>query len=116
MIIEDLKRLLDIFEDEVPDPQSNRLVWTFCNEKAKWFEANGLHSELRSLNLKAIKHGDLVKESQYCFEEAIAETLYNLTKPEDPFDPESPYWIIKNALSLAKELDLPTDKIINTLG
>lgn len=39
--------------------------------------------------------------------------LWNLTKSNAPFDPDSPYWVIKNALCLAKELNLPTDNIVD---
>lgn len=41
-----------------------------------------------------------------------AKTLFNLTRPSAPFDPDSPYWVIKNALSLAKALDIPSEKVI----
>lgn len=47
------------------------------------------------------------------FEEAIAKTLFNLTKSNAPFDPDSPYWVIKNALSLAKILDIPTKEVVD---
>ena len=112
MIIEEMKSLLDLFENEVPDQETNRLVWRFCDEKNKWIKAHGLHSTLRDRNLKAIKQGDKIKECQYCFEEVIAKTLFNLTRSEAPFDPDSPYWIIKNALSLAKVLGMPSEKVV----
>jgi hypothetical protein len=28
-----MKALLDLFEEKVPDKESNRLVWRFCDEK-----------------------------------------------------------------------------------
>jgi hypothetical protein len=111
MIIEEIKLLLDLFENEVPDKESNRLVWKFCNEKHRWIKAHGLHSTLRDRNLKAIEQSNHAKECQYCFEEVIAKTLYNLTRAEAPFDPDSPYWVIKNALSLAKTLNIPAEKV-----
>ena len=111
-IIEEMELLLDLFESAVPDRESNRLVWKFCNEKHRWIKAHGLHSTLRDRNLKAIKQGDKIKETQYCFEEVIAKTLFNLTRSEAPFDPDSPYWVIKNALSLAKALKIPQEKVV----
>ncbi len=102
MIISEMKALLDLFENKVQDKESNRLVWQFCNEKQKWIKAHGLHSTIRERNLKAIKQNNKAKECQYCFEEVVAKTLFNLTKSNAPFDPDSPYWVIKNALALAK--------------
>lgn len=116
MIIEDIKKMLDLFENKVPDHDSNRLVWKFCNEKQKWMKAHGLHSTLRDRNLKAIKNGNKAKECQYRFEEVIAKTLFNLTYPTAPFDSDSPYWVIKNALELAIMLDVPTEHVVNIVA
>jgi len=112
MIIVEIKSLLDLFESKVPDKDSNRLVWMFCDEKQRWIKAHGLHSTLRDRNLKAIKNGDKVKEAQYCFEEVIAKTLFNLTRSTVPFDPDSPYWVIKNAFLLAKALEISSEKVV----
>ena len=111
MIIAEIKALLDLFENKVPDNESNRLVRRFCNEKQKWIKAHGLHSTISDRNLKAIKQGNKAKECQYCFEEVIAKTLFNLTRSSAPFDPDSPYWVIKNALILAKEVGVPVEEI-----
>lgn len=112
MIIEEIKLLLDLFENEVPDKDSNRLVWKFCDEKHRWIKAHGLHSTLRDRNVKASKQGNLIKEAQYCFEEVVSKTLFNLTKSSAPFDPDSPYWVIKNAFALAKALNIPSEKVV----
>lgn len=112
MIITEIKLLLDLFESKVPDKDSNRLVWKFCDEKERWINAHGLHSTIRERSLKAIKQGNKIKEAQYRFEEVVAKTLFNLTKATAPFDAGSPYWIIKNALVLAKALDIPTEKVV----
>ncbi|WP_339074629.1 hypothetical protein [Teredinibacter turnerae] len=116
MIVDEIKSLLDLFENEVPDRESNRLVKMFCDDKSRWYKAHGLHSTLRDRSLKAIKQGDKVKESQYFFEEVIAKTLYNLTRSSAPFDPDSPYWVIKNALVLAKILDIPSERVIEIVA
>jgi len=116
MIIAEIKALLDLFEQKVPDRETNRLVWKFCNEKARWENAHGLHSTLRDRNLRAIKEGHKIKECQYCFEEVIAKTLFNLTRSSAPFDPDAPYWIIKNALTLAKALGIPTEEVVSIVA
>jgi hypothetical protein len=116
MIVTELKALLDLFEDKVPDKESNRLVWQFCNQKEKWIKAHGLHSTIRDRNLKAIKQRNKAKECQYCFEEVIAKTLFNLTRSSAPFDPDSPYWVIKNALILAKEIGVSVGEVANIVA
>lgn len=116
MIIAEIKALLDLFEDKVPDKESNRLVRRFCDEKEKWLKADGLHSTLRDRNLKTIKQGNKAKECQYCFEEVIAKTLFNLTRSCAPFDPDSPYWVIKNALVLAKAVGVPVEEVVDIVA
>lgn len=116
MIIEEMKELLDLFEEFVPDKESNRLVWRFCDEKHKWINAHGLHSTLRDRNLKAIKQRNKAKECQYCFEEVIAKTLFNLTRSSAPFDPDLPYWVLKNALVLAKEVGVPVESVVDVVA
>jgi hypothetical protein len=116
MVITEIKALLDLFEEKVPDHESNRLVWKFCDEKQKWIKAHGLHSTLRDRNLKAIKQGNKIKECQYCFEEVIAKTLFNLTMSSAPFDPDSPYWVIKNALALAQKIGVPTEEVVRIVA
>lgn len=115
MMITEIKSLLDLFEFSVPDKNSNRLVWKFCNEKHRWIKAHGLHSTLRDRNSRAIKRGDTVKQAQYRFEEVVAKTLFNLTKSPAPFDPDSPYWVIKHALSLAISLGIPPEKVVELI-
>lgn len=116
MIVNEMKAMLDLFENHVPDRDSNRLVWKFCDEKERWIKAHGLHSTLRDRNLGAIRKGDKVRECQYCFEEVIAKTLFNLTYPDAPFDADSPYWVIKCALRLAKELNIPSNKVVEIVA
>jgi len=116
MIVEEIKSLLNLFEEHVPDKETNRLVWQFCNDKSKWIKAHGLHSTLRDRNLKAIKTGNKAKECQHYFEEVVAKTLYNLTRSDAPFDPDSPYWVIKNAIRLAQELNVPINKVVEIVS
>ena len=110
--INDMKLLLDMFEEHVPDHDSNRLIAMFLRDKSRWYKAHGLFTTIRQRNLKAIKTGNKAKECQYNFEEVCAKTIFNLTRPQAPFDPDSPYWIIKNALALSERLGLPSDHVV----
>lgn len=115
MIIEEIQLLLDLFEPHVLDKDSNRLVWKFYEEKHRWYKAHELFTIIRDRNLKAIKQKNAQKEAQYHFEEVCVKTLFNLTKPSVPFDPDSPYWVIKNALSLAVTLNIPSERVIEII-
>ena len=44
--------------------------------------------------------------------EVIAKTLFNLTRPTAPFDLDSPYWVIKNAIALADILNMPSEQVV----
>lgn len=98
MIIDEIKLLLDLFEGDVPDRESNRLVWKFRDKKQRWIKAHGLYSTLRDRNIKAIKQGDKLRECQYCFEELVAKAPFNLTRDSAAFDPESPLGLLKMRL------------------
>ena len=115
-VIEEILLLLDLFEASVSDVDSNRLVWKFCNEKHRWVKAHGLFSTIRDRTVKAEKDGNKVKEAQYLFEESVAKLLHNLTNSTAPFDADSPYWIIKNALALARELDIAEQSVIDIVA
>jgi len=114
--VADIQELLNLFKDVVPDKESNRMVNKFACDKAKWYDAHGLFNTIRDRNLRAIKENNKVKECQYCFEEVCAQTLYNIIRPTAPFDPDSPYWVIKNALALAKALNIPTEEVVNIVA
>ena len=112
-IVDEMLLLLDLFDPIVPDKESNRLLHKYCMEKHRWEKAHGLHSTIRDRTNKANKNGNTVREAQYLFEESVAKTLYNLTRSSAPFDPDSPYWVLKNALRLGKELNVPVQNIVD---
>ena len=82
----------------------------------EWHKAHNLFGRIRLKNLAAAKAGDLPREAQYCFEEACAKTLYNLTQSAAPFDQGSPEWIGPNAMSLSRHLGLPDAEVTARLG
>jgi hypothetical protein len=85
----------------VPDPETNSWVIELVKDRRCWHTAHAVCDRVRRRNLEAIERKDHVAECQYCFEEVCLKSLYNETSPRDPFDADSPYWIIKNAIALA---------------
>jgi len=114
-IIEEIQLLLDLFEHHVPDHSSNREVWQYCQDKNKWLNANTLFSNIRNKTLISENVSE-VAQAQYLFEECIAKTLFNFAHSDTPYDLDAPYWIIKNALTLAKLIDIPVDNIIEIIA
>ena len=114
--VAEIQELLLYLQDKVPDKESNRYAQKFVNETDRWSSANNLLESVQKLRIAAMKVGDKEKECQYAFEEACAKTLYNITGPDNPYDPDSPYWVIKNALILTKVIGASVDKVVNIVA
>ena len=54
-------------------------------------------------------------EAQYIFEEVCAKTLYNLANAAAPFDADSPYWIVPNAIALARLLNIDDAEVLRVV-
>ena len=119
-MIEDIINLLNLFHDKVPDKESNRKTLALVENKEQWCNAHDYFGELRTKTLKAEKKKDSIEEQQYLFEEICAKSIYNMycyaNDEGVPFDPDSPHWIIKNALSLAYKLGLTAEDVLNIVS
>lgn len=119
-MIEDIIALLHLFQEKSPDKDTNKIVLGLAENKEQWKNAHDIFSTIREKNLKAIENKENIKESQYCFEEVCAKSIFNIycySFGEDgQFDPDSPYWLIKNALSFAYSLGLPKEEVINIVA
>ena len=119
-MIEDIFKLLVLFQGIVPDKQSNQDLMALVQNTDQWGNAHDLFDSIRTKTLKAEKKKDRLQSLQYLFEEACAKSIYNTYcysyEEDGQFDPDSPHWIIKNALNLAYELGLETDKVLNIVA
>jgi hypothetical protein len=66
---------------------------------------------IRDKTLAAERRKDERADCQYLFEEACAKTIFSLTDTDAPFDADSPYWIVPNALSLARRMSIDESEI-----
>ncbi|PTQ85895.1 hypothetical protein [Agitococcus lubricus] len=114
-IIIDIKRLLIIFEPYCAEKET--LVWLqqAIDNKSKWIKAHNIFSQIREKLLKSEKFDNQRLISQYLFEEVCAKTLYNLSGQSAPFDLDSPYWILPNALRLANNLGLDQNVVLSCI-
>ena len=105
-ILDDMLCLIDLFEPHCEDLSTLTKLKDMVGESNRWPQAHGLFQEIRQKNLKAIKSENRLAECQYCFEEICAKTLFNMSRSNAPFDPDSPYWIIPNALSFGRAIGI----------
>jgi len=108
----DILALLQLFRDRVPDKETHEWVAELVVERDRWRSGHEIFDRIRSRNLEAIDALDKSRECQYCFEEICLQSLYNATSPFDPFDSCSPYWVIKNALALARSVGVPVVEVV----
>jgi len=112
----DIKALLQLFAERVPDPDSNRQVRELVADRSRWLEARDLFDEVRTRNFAAIRDGDTLREQQYAFEEVCLQSIYNEAAPHHRFDACTPHWIIKNALHLGRALGVEVDEIARVVA
>jgi hypothetical protein len=108
----DILALLQLFSGRVPDPETNSWVIELAKDRRRWPNAHNVFDRVRRRNLNAIDRKEHVGECQYCFEEVCLKSLYNETFPQDPFDADSPHWIIKNAIALARAIGIPAQDVL----
>jgi hypothetical protein len=80
-----------------------------CDEPS-WCKAHDFFSRARGRSLDASR-ADLRTIAQCNFEEACAKTLFNMTDTNAPFDAYAPYWVVPQALRLARSLGIDEREI-----
>ena len=105
-ILGGIKGLCVLFESRCEDKSTLDQLVRMLDDRSRWRGAYSLFEQIRAKNLKAAARYDRCAEAQYCFEEVCAKALYNLSGEPAPFDADSPYWIVPNALKLGRLLDI----------
>ena len=114
-IPEAIKLLAELFAVNSSDRGTLDELRQMAGERASWKRAHDLFQRIRRKSLDASRRGDVKLEAQFGFEEACAKTLYNLTGQSAPFDSDSPYWIVPNALTAARHFEIDEKKIITAI-
>ena len=105
-MLKQMTALVELFAAHVPDRSTLDELHRIISDRNSRHQAHDLFQRIRRKTLDASQRGDKCAECQYLFEEVCAKTLYNLTPTSRPFDPDSPYWIVPNALTLARRLGI----------
>ena len=103
--------LIELFLPYCKETETLEVIAKFARNRADWNKCHDLFSHIRNKTLKAVKSGNVLLEQQYVSEESCAKSIYNQSKPQAPFDPESPFWVVPNALALAKLLDIDIEQV-----
>jgi hypothetical protein len=111
-ITKDMARLLELFSSRCTDRETIDWLKRAAADRAEWHDAREVFNHVRSKLLKAERTGNAIGASQYRFEEVCAKTLYNLSGASAPFDPDSPYWIVPNAVAFARRVQLPEAEVL----
>ena len=114
-VLEAMRRLIQIFAARSPDRSTLDELTQTVRDHDAWPGAHDLFQKIRGKTLQCERSGDTKLGSEYKFEEVCAKTLYNLSYEPAPFDADSPYWIIPNALIAARRLGIPEKEILTAI-
>ncbi len=106
-----ITQLIELFAPHCPDRSTLDELHRLVSDKRSWHKAHDLFDRIRQKTLAAESRGDSRADCQYLFEEVCAQALYNLADTDAPFDPDSAYWIVPNALSLAHRIGIHESEI-----
>lgn len=107
--------LLRLFVGRVADTESNTHVLALASKPTHWSAGHAVFDEVRRRLLAATKAKDPPSESQYAFEESCCKAIYNASDPQDPFDSCSPFFVVPQAISLARVMGIPIETIVTLL-
>ena len=110
-----MQRLIESFAMRSSDRTTLDELLLLTSNRGHWKRARDLFQRIRRKNLDAERQGEAELVAQFAFEEACAKTLYNLSGERAPFDADSPYWIVPNALAAAKLLEIDETVIIKAI-
>ncbi len=111
-ITTDISRLLELFSARCTERETLDWLRGAVSDRAKWVKARGVFGQIRNKTLKAERDGNASLKAQYLFEEICAKTLYNLSGASPPFDSDSPYWVVPNAISLARHTGVSEAEVL----
>lgn len=115
-IILAIRALCGLFALHTDDHATMDQIVEISLDRSRWKAAHHLFQRIRDKTLKASKRGDARLVAQYRFEEVCAKSLYNLSREPAPFDADSPYWIIPNAIGFARMAGISDAEIIGIIA
>ena len=115
-VLDDMDGLLNLLAPHCEDRTTIDALIAMLKNRRSWLKAHDLFDQIRRKTLAAQRAAAPKLESQYLFEEICAKTLFNLFGSDAPFDSDSPYWIIPNALALARRVGVSDVQVIRVVA
>ena len=109
-IIRAIRELCEFFAARCEDRAILIELAQVAADRPRWQRGRHLFDLARNKTLKKAR-GNAKLKSQFLFEEICGKTLYNLSGHSAPFDADSPYWVVPNALKLARQLGVEESEI-----
>jgi hypothetical protein len=109
-IIRGIRELCEFFASRCEDRATLDELAQVASDRSRWHKGRHLFEVARNKTLKHSR-GNPTLEAQFLFEEICGKTLSNLSGQSASFDVDSPYWIIPNALKLARQLGVAESEI-----
>ena len=103
--------LVRLFDGRVPDAESQACVAELAVSPDRWSAGHAVFDEIRRRYLADMSCGNRLRCAQHAFEESCCQALYNATEPRDPFDPSSAFFVVAQALGLARQVGVPLDSV-----
>jgi hypothetical protein len=114
--IDQMIRMVELFSGRCSGVTTLNELKNIVGNRDKWPEAKDLFHRIRDKTLAAGRAKNRELMIQYYFEEICAKSLYNFSGQPAPFDADAAYWIIRDALSLARALHIGTEVILDIIG
>ncbi len=111
-MIPEIRQLLQIIAESASDRTTIDELFCVIEDERRWKEARNLFSRIRDKTLRAIERDDRRLQAQYSFEEICAKSIYNEVGVDDPFDSDSPFWVLPLALHAARELGIDRERVL----
>jgi hypothetical protein len=115
-ILNHMEGLVRLLAPHCDDRSTIDALGTMLTNHQTWSKAHDLFNEIRVKALVADRAADRKRSTQYLFEEICAKTLFNMSGTNAPFDADSPYWIIPNALAFAKCVGVSDAQVIKVIA
>ncbi len=115
-VLNDMDGLLKLLAPHCEDRTTIDALSAMLTNHRSWLKAHDLFDQIRDKTLVAERSANRKLSSQYLFEEICAKTLFNLSGSKASFDPDSPYWIIPNALAFARHVGVSDAQVIKVVA
>jgi hypothetical protein len=115
-VLDDMDGLIRLFSPHCADRATLDELHRMIGNQSSWSKAHGLFDRIRVKTLEAERGGDGTLACQYLFEEICAKTLSNLSGEPAPFDADSPYWLIPNAIAFARRVGIRDSEVIRVVA